>query len=80
MASAAEYRKHAGECRALARNAQNDQQRNQLLKMADAWDNFAMESDRAARARQNVAAEFPDKDHSGGTTFQFSGTILAHGS
>jgi hypothetical protein len=54
MSKAAEYRKHAGECRALARNVQNDEHRNQLLKMADAWDNFAVESERSERARQTV--------------------------
>lgn len=54
MSKAVEYRKHAGECRALARNVQNEEHRNQLLKMADAWDNFAVESERSERARQTV--------------------------
>jgi hypothetical protein len=36
MATAGEYRKHAAECRALARNVKNEQHRIQLLKMADA--------------------------------------------
>ena len=64
MATALEYRQHAGECRALARKLENDQQRNQLLKMAEAWDNFAAEAERAARARQSVAPEFGQTDTS----------------
>ena len=46
MSKAAEYRKHAQECRALARNVQNEEDKNQLLKMAQAWDSFAGEHER----------------------------------
>ena len=46
MSKAAEYRKHAQECRALARNVQNEEHKNQLLKMAQAWDSFAGEHER----------------------------------
>lgn len=47
MTSATEYRKHAQECRALARNVQNDEHKSQLLKMAEAWESFAAERERA---------------------------------
>ena len=52
MATVGEYRKHAAECRALARNVKNEQHRAQLLKMADAWENFAVENERVACPRQ----------------------------
>ena len=53
MASVAEYRQHAGECRALARKLKNDQQRDQLLRMAEAWDKFAAQND------DTVTADLP---------------------
>src|SRR6266436_942419 len=37
MKKAADYRKHALECRALARGTHKEDERRQLLKMADAW-------------------------------------------
>ena len=37
MKKAADYRKHAAECRALARSTHKEDERKQLLKMADAW-------------------------------------------
>ena len=40
------YRLHAQQCRTLARNAQNQQQRAQLLKMVEAWRAFAVEHER----------------------------------
>jgi len=52
-----EYRKHAAECRALARNVKNEQHRTQLLKMADAWENFAVENDRVAGPGQTSKLE-----------------------
>jgi hypothetical protein len=57
MATAGEYRKHAAECRALARNVKNEQHRIQLLKMADAWENFAVENERAAGPTQTSKLE-----------------------
>jgi hypothetical protein len=57
MATVGEYRKHAAECRALARNVKNEQHRAQLLKMADAWENFAMENERGAGPRQTSKLE-----------------------
>ena len=46
VSKGAEYRKHAQECRALARNVQNEGHKGQLLKMAEAWDSFAAERER----------------------------------
>jgi len=51
MSKAAEYRKHAQECRALARNVQNEEHKNQLLKMAQAWDSFAGEHERLEHSK-----------------------------
>jgi hypothetical protein len=50
MTKGAEYRKHAQECRALARNVQNDEHKHQLIKMAEAWDSFAAERERLERS------------------------------
>jgi len=51
MPKGAEYRKHAQECRALARNVQNEEHKNQLLKMAEAWDSFAGEHERLEKSK-----------------------------
>jgi hypothetical protein len=46
-----DYKKHAADCRAMARNTTNEEQRQGLLKMAQTWEGLA--SDRAAQmARQ----------------------------
>ena len=37
----ADYRKHAEECRRLAKRAGLPHIRDELLKMADSWDNLA---------------------------------------
>jgi hypothetical protein len=41
MKTATEYRQHAEECRTLARQLPEGEQRNQLLEMAKTWDNLA---------------------------------------
>jgi hypothetical protein len=46
MKKPAEYRQLANECRALARSARNEEHRSQLLKMAEGWDQFAVQSER----------------------------------
>ena len=43
MKKASEYRQHAEECRALARNMTEGEQRDQLLEMARTWDKLAEE-------------------------------------
>ena len=58
MNKVSDYRHHAQECRVLARNAPNEEQRTQLLKMAEAWEAFAAEHERMVRtkeAKQNTA-------------------------
>jgi hypothetical protein len=57
MSKGPQHRRNAEECRALARTAQDEQHRQQLLKMAQAWDNFAYESERAERAKQQFNEE-----------------------
>jgi hypothetical protein len=47
MRKTSEYRHHRDECRALARKAENDEQRSQLLKMAEIWDKLAQERERS---------------------------------
>jgi len=54
MTTTGEYRKHAAECRALARNVKNEQHRAQLLNMADAWENFAVENERGTGPSQTT--------------------------
>jgi hypothetical protein len=46
MKTAAEYKKHAEECRVLARQMPAGEQRDQLLEMARTWDNLALERER----------------------------------
>jgi hypothetical protein len=41
MKTAAEYRKHAEECRVLAKQVPEGEQREQLLEMARTWDSLA---------------------------------------
>ena len=46
MKKAQDYRQHASECRALARKARSDEERQQLLTMAATWDILAVERER----------------------------------
>lgn len=48
MKTAAEYRKHAEECRVLAKQMPEGEQRGQLLEMARTWSNLALERERLA--------------------------------
>ena len=43
-----EYRQHASECRSLAATMPSDDQREQLLAMAETWDRLAEERERSA--------------------------------
>jgi len=45
MKTTADYRKHAAECRALARGTHKEDECRQLLKMADAWTLLADEKE-----------------------------------
>jgi hypothetical protein len=49
MKTAAEYRKHAEECRALAKQVAEGEQRNQLLEMARTWENLAADREKLVR-------------------------------
>ena len=46
MKKAAEYRRHANECRVLARNMSSEDERQQLLRMAGQWEGLATERER----------------------------------
>jgi len=59
MKTAAEYRKHAEECRALAKQVPDGEHRNQLLEMARTWDNLAAD-------RENLVRNHPELDTSDG--------------
>ena len=50
MKKASEYRKHAEECRALARQMKQGEYREQLLVMADTWERLAVEREAALAA------------------------------
>jgi hypothetical protein len=49
MKQAAEYRKHAEECRKLAHSARNEPERKQLMDMAAAWERLAKDRERQIR-------------------------------
>jgi hypothetical protein len=58
MTKGAEYRKHAQEGRALARNVQNEEHKAQLLKMAQAFSKVISPTDRCSAwtAKANILA------------------------
>ena len=55
MKKASEYRKHAEECRALARQVPEGPQRDQLLEMARTWDNLANDRDILLQKHPEIA-------------------------
>ena len=57
MRKASEFRRHADECRALARNAGNEEQRRQLLDMANTWEQIAEERERLIARHPELAIE-----------------------
>jgi len=57
---ASEYRKHAEECRELAKQVPEGPQRDQLLEMARTWDNLA--NDRDALVRKHPELALPDEN------------------
>ena len=59
LKKAVDYRRHADECRVLARAAQNGEHRNQLLIMAETWDGLAAERERAVGAGSAPARSDP---------------------
>lgn len=49
MKKVEEYRAHAAECLAMARRAGNEEQRVQLLKMAETWETLAKQREAVYR-------------------------------
>ena len=47
---AEEYRRHANECRALARKAASEEERKQLTEMAETWLSLAEQRERMSIA------------------------------
>jgi hypothetical protein len=60
MKKASEYLKHAEECRALARRMENGEQRDQLLKMAETWDQLAQQRAKTQPVEDERIAESPE--------------------
>ena len=56
LKTVAEYRKHAEECRILAKQMPEGEQRNQLLEMARTWDNLATEREQLVRRHPELSA------------------------
>ncbi|HZA93220.1 MAG TPA: hypothetical protein VE420_11390 [Gemmatimonadales bacterium] len=54
MKTAAEYRKHAEECRVLAKQMSEGEQRNQLLEMAKTWDHLARDREKLVRNHPEI--------------------------
>ena len=61
MKTAAEYRKHAEECRVLAKQLPEGEQRNQLLEMARTWDALAADRDRMSQKHAEPNREAKNK-------------------
>ncbi|EIM26763.1 hypothetical protein [Microvirga lotononidis] len=62
MKTAAEYRKHADECRVLAKQVPEGEQRTQLLEMARTWDNLAVDREKLVRNHPELdTAKKPNK-------------------
>ena len=55
MKKASEYRKHAEECRILAKQVPEGPQRDQLLEMARTWDALADDRDALIRKHPELA-------------------------
>ena len=53
MNQAADYRKHAEECRQLASTASTEAERRTLLEMAAMWEKLARDREAAAKLRGN---------------------------
>jgi hypothetical protein len=63
MKKASEYHQHAEECRALARNMAQGEQRDQLLEMAHTWDKLAEERSELVHRRPDLTL---DSEHEEG--------------
>ena len=65
MKTAAEYSKHAEECRVLAKQVAEGEHRDQLLEMARTWDNLAADREKLVRNHPELdTAQKPDQGSS----------------
>jgi len=55
MKKASEYRRHAEECRALAKGMAAGEHRDQLLEMAATWERLAVERSELVRRHPELA-------------------------
>jgi len=65
MRKASEYRKHAEECRELARRMKSPEHRDQLLEMASHWERMEQERITFIGSYPEFALE-PESDNDGG--------------
>jgi hypothetical protein len=56
MSAPRDYLRHAEECEALARTAISDEQRQQIVKMAETWRMLAKQRERHLLAKAKVEA------------------------
>jgi hypothetical protein len=61
MKKVSDYRKHAEECRALARGMKQAEQREQLLAMAKTWDRLAEQREITSRTNPDEPNAPPSK-------------------
>lgn len=67
MKKASEYRQHAQECRDLARQMPEGEQRDQLLEMAATWDNLAKERSALVQRHPELALHGEHQEEVDGT-------------
>lgn len=67
MKKAIEYRQHAADCRALAAQMDLGEHRDQLLRMAAAWEELAHDRDRMPRARDDEIGSTVTRPGAGAT-------------
>jgi hypothetical protein len=72
MKKASEYRKHAEECRVLAKGTQGEQ-RDQLLEMAATWDKLALERSELIRKHPELGMAGEHAEETPGTKPPASG-------
>lgn len=68
MKKASEYRRHAEECRAMARGMRDGPQRDQLLEMAATWEKLAAERSEMVKRHPELAiGDEADEEREGAT-------------
>lgn len=66
MKKAHEYQEHAEQCRALAKNAANQEQRQMLVNMAETWESLARDREiRIARQQRIKSLEIERSEPEG---------------